>query len=76
MEKEVENVLICEELVTHWGKGRRSFIAGSSTSNQRIERLWRDVFRFVCHFLYFPFMPWNSQEFWMSRTSSIYFHYI
>lgn len=55
MEKEVENVLICEELVTHWGKGRRSFIAGSSTSNQRIERLWRDVFRCVCHFLYFTF---------------------
>ena len=51
----VENVLICEEMVTHRGEGRRSFIAGSSTSNQRIERLWRDVFRCVCHFFYFTF---------------------
>ena len=51
--------VICFDLsdgtVTHWGKGRHSFIAGSSTSNQRIERLWRDVFRCVCHFFYFTF---------------------
>lgn len=51
----VENVLICEEMVAHWGEGRHSFIAGSSTSNQCIERLWRDVFRCVCHFFYFTF---------------------
>ena len=49
----VENVLICDEMVAHWGEGRRSFIAGSSTSNQRIERLWRDVYRCVCHFFYY-----------------------
>ena len=51
----VENVLVCDEMVAHWGEGRHSFIAGSSTSNQRIERLWRDVFRCVCHFFYFTF---------------------
>ena len=53
VDRGVENVLICDEMVTHWGEGWHSFIAGSSTSNQRIERLWRDVFRCVCHFFYF-----------------------
>ena len=51
----VENVLVCDEMVAHWGKGQQSFIAGPSTINQRIERMWRDVFRCVCHFFYFMF---------------------
>ena len=51
----VENVLVCDEMVAHQGEGRGSFIAGASTSNQRIERLWRDVFRCVCQFFYYTF---------------------
>ncbi|XP_028410615.1 uncharacterized protein LOC114533306 [Dendronephthya gigantea] len=51
----VENVLVCDEMVSQRGEGRGSYIAGSSTSNQRIERLWRDVFRCVCHFFYYTF---------------------
>jgi len=51
----VENVKVCEVMVDHWGEGRNSFIAGSSTRNQRIERLWRDVFRCVCQFFYYTF---------------------
>ena len=71
----VETVLIrvicfdlSDETVTHWGKGRHSFIAGSSTSNQRIERLWRDVFRCVCHFFISLFILWNNKALRVLRT--------
>ena len=50
-----ENVLVCDEMVLRRGDGRGSFIAGPSTRNQRIERLWRDVYRCVCHFFYYLF---------------------
>ena len=43
-----ENIGICEYMITVRGVGQASHIAGSSVHNQRIERLWRDVFRCVC----------------------------
>ena len=51
----VENVKVCDAMVEVRGEGRGSFIAGPSTRNQRIERLWRDVFRCVCHLFYYVF---------------------
>ncbi len=42
-----ENVKVCYFMVAHHGPNEVSHIAGSSTHNQRIERLWRDVFRCV-----------------------------
>ena len=55
VDKGVENVLVCNAMVQARGHGRGSFIAGPSTHNQRIERLWRDVFRCVCHLYYYIF---------------------
>ena len=43
-----ENVLVCQFMIRVRGTGRASHIAGSSVHNQRIERLWRDVYRCVC----------------------------
>ena len=51
----VENLLVCDAMVEGRGEGRGSFIPGPSTRNQRIERLWREVFRCVCHLFYYVF---------------------
>ncbi len=40
-----ENYGVCEYMQLIRGTGRRSHIAGKSTHSQRIERLWRNVFR-------------------------------
>ena len=47
-----ENVDIADFMIARRGEGRGSFLCGRSVHNQRIERLWRDVFS-GCTILYY-----------------------
>ena len=51
-DKGLENVLIADYMIEKRGAGRCSMITGKSTHNQRIERLWRDVFTGVLSYYY------------------------
>ena len=53
-----ENAIVALRMVQVRGDGRGSFICGSSTRDQRIDRLWRKIFRcfiflFYCIFYVF-----------------------
>ena len=51
-DKGLENVRIADYMIEKRGSGRGSIISGQSTHNQRIERLWRDVFQGVLCYYY------------------------
>ena len=50
-----ENTQVWQLMEDRRGRNRGSFLVSSSTHNQRIERLWRDVFRCVAHIFYYTF---------------------
>ena len=56
-----ENVLLWKAMEHLRGPGRGSYIAGSSVHNQRVERLWRDVWNNVCNIFYYTFQAMEAQ---------------
>ena len=56
-----ENIDVARRMEAVRGEGRGSFIRGPSTRNQRIERLWREVFRCVAFLFYCVFYALEDQ---------------
>lgn len=51
-DKGLDNISVADFMISQKGTGRRSMITGPSVHNQRIERLWRDVYSGVLSYYY------------------------
>lgn len=57
-----ENWDICKAMLTVRGVDRGSFLAGKSTANQRIERLWRDMWACCTRRIYEAFVQLTGRR--------------
>uniref|UniRef100_A0A3Q3LWI2 Integrase catalytic domain-containing protein n=1 Tax=Labrus bergylta TaxID=56723 RepID=A0A3Q3LWI2_9LABR len=57
-----ENTLVALLMNLLQGQGHAGHIAGQSVHNQRIERLWRDVFQQVVHYFYTLFYSFEDEQ--------------
>lgn len=73
-----ENVGVWQVMEEERGPNRESFLAGTSVHNQRIDRLWRDVFCSFCHIFYHTFQAMEESGL-LQRNNSLHkfvLHYI
>jgi hypothetical protein len=60
MDRGGENVAMADYMIVTRGADRNSAIFGSSTHNQRIERVWRDVTKEVLVITEYSLLIWRS----------------
>jgi len=66
-----ENVQVTEWMINYRGMDRGSYIFGKSVYNQRIERLWRDVYHLI-FWIYYDIFNLLERKYGLDPNNDIY----